>query len=47
MGEWVGRDPLSRDVLKSQALVCHYLVGTQGGVGPVITGVSLYHLNPA
>ena len=47
MGEGVVRDPLSRDVLKSRALVCHYLVGTQGGVGLVITGVSLYGLNPA
>lgn len=48
VGEGVVRDPLSRDVLKSRALGCRYLVVvTQGGVGLVITGVSLYRLNPA
>lgn len=41
------KDPLSRDILKSRTLGRFYLVGTQGGVGLVITGVSVYHLNPA
>ena len=47
MGEGVMRDPLSHDILKSRTLGCCYLVGTKHGVGLVITGVSLYHLNPA